>query len=100
MRVNNQNQYIQAFEPKLSKYDGSILWRVYMVKLLHLALIYQWNNDTKLEKLAESLEDRAIYPVISKLTLKQVQLQVATNSKAKYNRGLRGMGRMLSTVCL
>ena len=58
--VNNCNQYIPAREPKLSKYDGSIPWRVYEVKLLHLAQRYQWDDDIKLAKLVEALEDRAL----------------------------------------
>ena len=36
-----RNQYIPVREPKLSKYDGRIPWRVYEVKLLHLAKRYQ-----------------------------------------------------------
>ena len=32
-----RNQYIPVREPKLSKYDGRIPWRVYEVKLMHLA---------------------------------------------------------------
>ena len=55
-----RNQYIPIREPKLSKYDGRIPWRVYEVKLLHLAKRYQWDDDTKLAKLAEALEDKAL----------------------------------------
>ena len=54
------NQYIPVREPKLSKYDGRIPWRVYEVKLLHLAKRYQWDDDTKLAKLVEALEDKAL----------------------------------------
>ena len=68
MRVNDdrnqayayRNQYIPVREPKLSKYDGRIPWRVYEVKLLHLAKRYQWDDDTKLAKLVEALEDKAL----------------------------------------
>ena len=60
-RLNDdRNQYIPVREPKLSKYDGRIPWRVYEVKLLHLAKRYQWDNDTKLAKLVEALEDKAL----------------------------------------
>ena len=55
-----QNQYIPVREPKLSKYDGRIPWRVYEVKLLHLAKRYQWDDDMKLAKLVEALEDKAL----------------------------------------
>ena len=55
-----RNQYIPVREPKLSKYDGRIPWRVYEVKLLHLAKRYQWDDDTKLAKLVEALEDKAL----------------------------------------
>ena len=66
-RVNNRgqpfthrNRHVPVQEPKLSKYDGSIPWRVYEVKLLHLAQRYQWDDDTKLSKLVEALEGRAL----------------------------------------
>ena len=55
-----RNQFIPVREPKLSKYDGRIPWRVYEVKLLHLAKRYQWDDDTKLAKLVEALEDKAL----------------------------------------
>ena len=55
-----RNQYIPVREPKLSKYDGRIPWRVYEVKLMHLAKRYQWDDDTKLAKLVEALEDKAL----------------------------------------
>ena len=55
-----RNQYIPVREPKLSKFDGRIPWRVYEVKLLHLAKRYQWDDDTKLAKLVEALEDKAL----------------------------------------
>ena len=55
-----RNQYIAVREPKLSKYDGRIPWRVYEVKLLHLAKRYQWDDDMKLAKLVEALEDKAL----------------------------------------
>ena len=55
-----RNQYIPVRQPKLSKYDGRIPWRVYEVKLLHLARKYQWDDDTKLAKLVEALEDKAL----------------------------------------
>ena len=57
---DNWNQYIPVREPKLSKYDGRIPWRVYEVKLLHLAKRYQWDDDMKLAKLVEALEDKAL----------------------------------------
>ena len=55
-----RNQYIPFREPKLSKYDGRIPWRVYEVKLMHLAKRHQWDDDTKLAKLVEALEDKAL----------------------------------------
>ena len=55
-----RNQYSPIHEPKLSRYNGSIPWRVFEVKLLHLAQRYQWDNDTKLAKLVESLEGKAL----------------------------------------
>ena len=55
-----RNQYIPVREPKLSKYDGIIPWRVYEVKLMHLAKRHQWDDDTKLAKLVEALEDKAL----------------------------------------
>ena len=55
-----RNQYIPVKEPKLSKYDGRIPWRVYEVKLMHLAKRHQWDDDTKLVKLVEALEDKAL----------------------------------------
>ena len=55
-----RNQYSPIREPKLSRYDGSIPWRVFEVKLLHLAQRYHWDNDTKLAKLVESLEGKAL----------------------------------------
>ena len=55
-----RNQYISVREPKLSKYDGRIPWRVYEVKLMHLAKRHQWDDDTKLAKLVEALEDKAL----------------------------------------
>ena len=68
MRVNDdrnqayayRNQYIPVREPKLSKYDGRIPWRVYEVQLMHSAKRHQWDDDTKLAKLVEALEDKAL----------------------------------------
>ena len=68
MRVNDnrkeayayRNQYITVREPKLSKYDGRIPWRVYEIKLMHLAKRYQWDDDMKLVMLVEALEDKAL----------------------------------------
>ena len=56
-----RNQYIPVREPKLSKYDGRIPWRVYEVKLYHLAKRYQWDDDTKLAKLVEALENKLTF---------------------------------------
>ena len=55
-----RNWYSPIREPKLSKYDGSIPWRVFEVKLLHLAQRYRWDNDTKLARLVESLQGKAL----------------------------------------
>ena len=46
--------------PKLSKYSGSIPWRAYEVKLALMAQKYQWDDETKLAKLVEALEDKAL----------------------------------------
>ena len=56
----HRNRHVPVREPKLSKFDGSIPWRVYEVKLLHLAQRCQWDDDTKLTKLVEALEGRAL----------------------------------------
>ena len=66
-----RKQYTPVREPKLSKYYGRIPWRVYEVILLHLAKRYQWDDDTKLVKLVEALEDKALtffsnFPPMSK----------------------------------
>ena len=47
-------------DPKLSKYDGSLSWRAYKVKLEHMASQYGWDGGTKLAKLAEALEGKAL----------------------------------------
>ena len=47
-------------DPKLSKYDGKIAWRSYEVKLMHMARKYDWDDDTKLAKLVEALDDKAL----------------------------------------
>ena len=47
-------------DPKLSKYDGKIPWRAYEVKLMHMARKYDWDDDTKLAKLVEALDDKAL----------------------------------------
>ena len=47
-------------DPKLSKYDGSISWRAYEVKLEHMVDQYGWGDDTKLAKLVEALEGKAL----------------------------------------
>ena len=47
-------------DPKLSKYDGKIPWRAYEVKLMHMARKYNWDDDTKLAKLVEALDDKAL----------------------------------------
>ena len=47
-------------DPKLSKYDGSLSWRAYEVKLEHMANQYGWDDGTKLAKLVEALEGKAL----------------------------------------
>ena len=47
-------------DPKLSKYSGNIPWRAYEVKLSLMAQKYQWDEETKLAKLVEALEDKAL----------------------------------------
>ena len=47
-------------DPKLTKYDGKIPWWAYEVKLQLIARQYDWDNETKLTKLVEALEDKAL----------------------------------------
>lgn len=47
-------------DPKLTTYNGKVPWRAYEVKLQHMAQKYQWDNQTKLTKLVEALEDKAL----------------------------------------
>ena len=47
-------------DPKLSKYDGSLSWRAYEVKLEHMANQYGWDDGEKLAKLVEALEGKAL----------------------------------------
>ena len=47
-------------DPKLSKYDGSLSWHAYEVKLEHMANQYGWDDGTKLAKLVEALEGKAL----------------------------------------
>ena len=42
------NEPIARWDPKLSKYSGSIPWRAYEVKLSLMAQKYQWDDETKL----------------------------------------------------
>ena len=50
------------FQPKNQSYPSmmEVFHGGYEVKLLHLAQRYQWNDDTKLSKLVEALEGRAL----------------------------------------
>ena len=54
------NEPIARWDPKLSKYLGSIPWRAYEVKLSLMVQKYQWDDETKLAKLVEALEDKAL----------------------------------------
>ena len=54
------NEPIARRDPKLSKYSGSIPWRAYEVKLSLMVQKYQWDDETKLAKLVEALEDKAL----------------------------------------
>ena len=47
-------------DSKLSKYDGSLSWHAYEVKLEHMANQYGWDDRTKLAKLVEALEGKAL----------------------------------------
>ena len=47
-------------DPKLSKNDGSLSWCAYEVKLEHMANQYGWDDGTKLAKLVEALEGKAL----------------------------------------
>ena len=57
---NHGNQNFPLQDPKLSKYDGKIPWRAYEVKLKHMAQKYQWDDNTKLAKLVEALDEKAL----------------------------------------
>ena len=72
----------QTRDPKLSKYDGKVPWRGYEVKLDHIARKYNWDNATKLAKLVEALEDKALtfYSSLPGLTWESYPLV-----KAKFN---------------
>ena len=72
----------QTRDPKLSKYDGKVPWRAYEVKLDHMARKYNWDNATKLAKLVEALEDKALtfYSSLPGLTRESYPLV-----KAKFN---------------
>ena len=54
------NQNFPLWDPKLSKYDGKIPWHAYEVKLKHMAQKYQWDDNTKLARLVEALDDKAL----------------------------------------
>ena len=54
------DQNVPLRDPKLSKYDGKIPWCAYEVKLKHMAQKYQWDDNTKLAKLVEALDDKAL----------------------------------------
>ena len=72
----------QTSDPKLSKYNGKVPWRAYEVKLDHMAHKYNWVNATKLAKLVEALEDKALtfYSILPGLTWESYPLV-----KAKFN---------------
>ena len=67
---------------KLTKYDGKVPWRVYEVKFDHMAHKYNWENATKLAKLVEALEDKALtfYSSLPETTQESYSLV-----KAKFN---------------
>ena len=54
------NEPIACWDPKLSKYSGSIPWRAYEVKLSVMVQKYQWDDETKLAKLIKALEEKAL----------------------------------------
>ena len=72
----------QSHDPKLTKYDGKVPWRAYEVKLDHMAHKYNWDNATKLAKLVEALEDKALtfYSSLPEATWESYSLV-----KAKFN---------------
>ena len=59
-RANDRDNFRPFKDPKLTKYDGKIPWRAYEVKLMHMARKYDWDDNTKLAKLVEALDDKAL----------------------------------------
>ena len=47
-------------DPKLSKYDESLSWHAYELKLEHMANQNGWDDGTKLANLVEALEGKAL----------------------------------------
>ena len=60
LRANDRDNFRSFKDPKLSKYDGKIPWRAYEVKLMLMARKYDWDDNTKLAKLVEALDDKAL----------------------------------------
>ena len=62
-------------DPKLSKYDGSLPWHDYKVKLEHMAQQYGWDDNKKLAKLVEAIEGKALsyYGALDELICRNYQ---------------------------
>ena len=46
--------------PKMASFDGKSEWNPYLVQFNMIASRYNWNNDQRLERLVESLRDKAL----------------------------------------
>ena len=66
----------QGGDVELCKYNGSIPWRVYEVKLSSMANYYQWDDRTKLAKLVDAFEGEALSYFSSLSVDEQLNLQV------------------------
>jgi predicted nuclease with TOPRIM domain len=67
-------------DPKLSKYDGTVSWEAYEVKLKLMGAQYAWDDQTKLAKLVEALEGAAL-TFFSKLRLEDREDYRITSEK-------------------
>jgi hypothetical protein len=46
--------------PKMSTFDGKSDWRPFFTQFTHIASRYKWSDEQKLDKLIESLRDKAL----------------------------------------
>jgi len=45
---------------KMPMYDGKIEWKPYHLQFQHIANRYRWNDEQKLDKFIECLQDKAL----------------------------------------